>query len=85
MIKQELAALLTVLGPSTALPGFRAPPTPGFRPRIHTRCFEKTLRSFRRGDDAVQLCSFMWMNYLQCGQDELPGGAQDSAVTVGQI
>ena len=30
---------LTVLGPSAARPGFRAPPRPGFRPRIHTRCW----------------------------------------------
>lgn len=85
MIKHKLAALLTVLGPSTALPGFRAPPTPGFSPKIHTRCFQKTVRSFRRGDDAIQLWSSIWMNYLQCGQYKLPGGAQDSAVTVGQI
>lgn len=29
---------LTVLGPSTARPGFSTPPTPGFKPNIHTRC-----------------------------------------------
>lgn len=42
----ELASSLTVLGPSTARPGFRAPPGPGFSPRIHTRCLRKTERSF---------------------------------------
>lgn len=29
-----------MLGPSTALPGFKAPPLLGFNPRIHTRCCE---------------------------------------------
>lgn len=85
MIKHKHAALLTVLGPSTALPGFRAPPSPGFSPRIQTRCFKKTVKRFRRGDDAILLWSSIWMDYLQCGQYELPGGAQDSAMTVGQI
>lgn len=85
MLEHELSVLLTVLGPSTALPGFRAPPTPGFSPRIHTRCFKKRVRSFRGGDDTIRPWSSIWMNYLQCGQYELPGGAQNSAVTVGQI
>lgn len=38
-----------MLGPSTALPGFRAPPGPGFNPKIHTRCLKKTVRYFRVG------------------------------------
>lgn len=56
MLKHEHAVLLTVLGPSTALPGFRAPPTPGFSPRIHTRCFKKKsekLQGRRRYNTAV--------------------------------
>lgn len=34
----EKAGELTVLGPSTARPGFRAPPTAGLSPRIQTKC-----------------------------------------------
>lgn len=46
-----------MLGPSTALPGFRAPPAPGFNPKIHTRCLKKTVRYFRIGKDASNILS----------------------------
>lgn len=49
----ELTALLTVLGPSTALPGFKAPPAPGFSPKIHTRCLRKRVRRFSTDKDAM--------------------------------
>lgn len=45
---------LTVLGPSAARPGLRAPPTPGFSPRIQTRCCNR--RSWR-GDENEELQS----------------------------
>lgn len=50
-----ISGLLTVLGPSTALPGFRAPPAPGFNPKIHTRCLKKTVSYFRVCKDATNI------------------------------
>ena len=41
--------VLTVLGPSAARLGFRAPPAPGFRPRIQTRCCGRGGGVFKTG------------------------------------